>query len=100
MRQIYGERRRVLVAEIEREFRSSWTILGGEAGMHLTVLIDGGGRDTEIAAKAAERKLWLSALSLSYIGESPRQGFVLGFGNTRASEIPGAVRLLKKLLKG
>lgn len=99
MRQLYAERRRVLVREIERELGPSCTIVGGEAGMHLTVLLDGGARDSEVVAKAAERRLWLSALSLSYVGDAPRQGFVLGFGNTRASEMPGAVRLLKKLLK-
>jgi GntR family transcriptional regulator/MocR family aminotransferase len=99
MRQLYGERRRVLVKEIERQLYPSCTIVGGEAGMHLTILVDGSVLDSEIAARAAERRLWLSALSLSYVGEAPRQGFVLGFGNTRASEIPGAVRLLKKLLK-
>ena len=99
MRQLYGERRRVLVHEIERELYPTCTIVGGEAGMHLTILTGGGIRDTEIVAKAAERKLRLSALSLSYAGDAPRQGFVLGFGNTRASEIPGAVRLLKKLLQ-
>jgi len=99
MRQTYGERRRVLVKEIEREFGSSCTIVGGEAGMHLTLLINGGIKDKDIAAKAAARKLWLSALSLSYVGEAPHQEFVLGFGNTRVSEIPGAVRLLKELFK-
>jgi GntR family transcriptional regulator/MocR family aminotransferase len=99
MRQVYSERRRVLVEEVERELGDCCKILGGEAGMHLTVSIDERLRDTEIAAKAAHRKLWLSALSLSYVGSTPRQGFVLGFGNTSAAEIPGAVRLLKKLLR-
>jgi GntR family transcriptional regulator/MocR family aminotransferase len=98
MRQIYGERRRVLVKEIERELGACATILGGEAGLHLTILIDGI-KDQEIAAKAAEQNLWLAALSRSYAGETPRSGFVLGFGNSRASEIPGAVSLLSKLLK-
>jgi GntR family transcriptional regulator/MocR family aminotransferase len=87
-----------LVKEIERELGGCGTILGGEAGMHLTILIDGI-KDQEIAAKAAEQKLWLSALSRSYVSESLRQGFVLGFANSRASQIPGAVRLLRKLLK-
>jgi GntR family transcriptional regulator/MocR family aminotransferase len=99
MRQLYSERRRVLVKEIERQLHSSCTIVGGEAGMHLTILVNDGIRDADIAAKAAERKLWLSALSLSYVGNNPRQGFVLGFGNTPASKMPGAVQLLKKLLK-
>jgi len=98
MRQIYAERRSVLVQEIERELYPSCKIVGGGAGMHLTILIHDGIQDSEIAAKAAERKLWLSPLSLSYLSDSPRQGLVLGFGNTRASEIPGAIRLLSKLL--
>ena len=67
--------------------------------MHLTVLVNGEISDTEIAAKAAERKLRLSALSLSYAGPAPRPGFVLGFGNTPASAIPGAVRTLKRLIE-
>jgi DNA-binding transcriptional MocR family regulator len=41
--------------------------------------------------------LWLSPLSASYVGKSPRHGFVLGFGNTRANQIPAAVRQLKGL---
>jgi DNA-binding transcriptional MocR family regulator len=67
--------------------------------MHVTVLADGKVRDQEIALRAAARKLWLSALSLSYVGDAPRQGFVLGFGNTRASQIPAAVRVLRDLLR-
>ena len=99
MRQLYSERRQVLVKEIECQLYPSCVIVGGEAGMHLTIFIEDGIDDSEIAVRAAERKLWLSALSLSYVGNAPRQGFVLGFGNARTSEIPGAVRLLKKLLK-
>jgi GntR family transcriptional regulator / MocR family aminotransferase len=100
MRQLYSDRRRVLVEEIERELGDCCEILGGEAGMHLTVSIGERLRDTEIAAKAVQRKLWLSPLSPSYVGSSPRQGFVLGFGNTSAAEIPAAVRLLRVSMKG
>lgn len=99
MRQVYAERRRVLAQEIERELGHLCMIVGGEAGMHLTVLVNGEISDTEIAAKAAGRELRLSALSLSYAGPAPRSGFVLGFGNTPASAIPGAVRILKRLIE-
>jgi GntR family transcriptional regulator/MocR family aminotransferase len=100
MRQLYSERRRTLVGAIERELGDCCEILGGEAGLHLTVSIGERLRDTEIAAKAVQRKLWLSALSPSYVGSSPRQGFVLGFGNASAAEIPAAVRLLRAIMKG
>jgi GntR family transcriptional regulator/MocR family aminotransferase len=98
MRQVYGERRQVLVKEIEQELGSSCTTMGGEAGMHLTLLINAGIKDQEIAAKAAAENLWLHALSPLYSSKVPRQGFVLGFGNTQVSEIPGAVTILKELL--
>lgn len=100
MRRVYEERRGVLVEEIERQLGSSCEIVGSAAGMHLTILFRERFRDVDIAAKAAQRQLWLSALSLSYVGSAPRQGFVLGFGNASVTQIPGAVRLLKQLLKG
>jgi GntR family transcriptional regulator / MocR family aminotransferase len=99
MRRVYDERRRVLVEALRSEIGDLCEIVGAEAGMHLTILLGDGLRDTKIAAQAAQRKLWLSALSLSYTGSSPRQGFVLGFGNASAALIPGAVHLLKKLIK-
>jgi GntR family transcriptional regulator/MocR family aminotransferase len=98
MREVYRERRRLLVTEIRKQIGSACTIMGGEAGMHLTILLNTEVRDTELAARAFEKKLWLSPLSLSYVGAAPRQGLVLGYGNTPTSQIPGAVRLLKTLV--
>ena len=99
MRTIYATRRRVLVDEIQRQLGDLCRIVGAEAGMHVTLLMRSDGkRDQEIAVKATERKLWLSPLSLSYIGTPSQQGLVLGFGNTREEQIPGAVRVLKRIL--
>jgi len=90
MRPIYAERRRVLLEALG----SDAEIIGAEAGMHVTMLIDGD--DRKIAAKSTD--VILSPLSNSYIGP-PRRGFVLGFGNAKASQIPAAVRQIKKLLE-
>jgi GntR family transcriptional regulator/MocR family aminotransferase len=98
MRPIYAERRRVLVAEIERELGHCARIAGDAAGMHLTLFLSGRRNDRAIVAKAAQQALYLSPLSDLYAGSSPQQGLVLGFGNTRANQIPAAVRQLKKLL--
>jgi GntR family transcriptional regulator/MocR family aminotransferase len=98
MRPVYAERRRVLVAELERELGDRVRIAGDAAGMHLTILLSGRRSDRAIAAKAAQQSLYLSPLSPLYAGSSPQQGFVLGYGNTRANQIPAAVRQLKKLL--
>jgi GntR family transcriptional regulator/MocR family aminotransferase len=98
MRALYGERRSALVEAIRSEFGSRLQVMGGEAGMHLAVLLPDIADDREIAARAATKKLWLWPLSPSYLGENPKQGFVLGFGSTTAEEMPHAVRRMKAVL--
>jgi GntR family transcriptional regulator/MocR family aminotransferase len=98
MRTIYAERRRVLVQEIERAFGDSCTIVGADAGMHVTVLMRGRLQDHEVAAKAMRRKVLVSPLSSAYVGSAPQQGLVLGFGNTDVAQIPGSVLLLRQCL--
>jgi DNA-binding transcriptional MocR family regulator len=70
---------------------------GAAAGMHLAITLQKGTRDRDIAARAAQERLWLWPLSPSYLGETARQGFVLGFGSTSAAQIPRAVGRLKAL---
>jgi len=95
MRPIYAERREVLVTELARAFDEGAAMIGDEAGMHLALLLPKLRNDQRLAARAAKESLWLSPLSASYVSKSPRHGFVLGFGNTRANQIPAAVRQLK-----
>jgi GntR family transcriptional regulator/MocR family aminotransferase len=98
MRPMYAERRDVLVTELTRAFGESAAIIGDEAGLHLALLLPKLRNDRQLAARAAKELLWLSPLSASYVGKSPRHGFVLGFGNARANQIPAAVRQLKGLV--
>lgn len=97
MRPIYANRRRLLVAELERELGGIATITGDEAGMHLALFLSDLD-DRSIVSRAAEQSLHLSALSGAYNGSAPRQGLVLGFGNTRESQIAPAVRQLAGLI--
>lgn len=97
-RVVYKERRSALVNALQSEFGSRLQILGAEAGMHLVVTLEPGLPDREIAMRAAERKLWLWPLSTAYIGNDVRQGFILGFGSTKAAEMPEAVRRFRDVL--
>jgi GntR family transcriptional regulator/MocR family aminotransferase len=94
---IYAERREVLVTELSVVFGESAEIIGDEAGLHLALLLPKLRNDRQLAARAAKESLWLSPLSASYVGKSPRHGLVLGFGNTRANQIPAAAQQLKGL---
>jgi GntR family transcriptional regulator / MocR family aminotransferase len=104
MRQLYAERRSALVQNIRKEFEDALEIIGAEAGMHLCVMLPKTSgdltrrRDLALSNQAARRKLWLWPLSPCYLGRNARHGFILGFGNTSASEIPAGIRQLCILL--
>lgn len=97
MRILYGELRRLLVDNLREQLGKTLSPIGDEAGMHLTAMLDAKHGDEEIAARAVHQRLSLWPLSRLYLNR-PRQGFVLGFGGTTASEIPAAVRRLGTLL--
>jgi GntR family transcriptional regulator/MocR family aminotransferase len=100
MRAIYAERRRVLVAALARELGRTAQIVGDRAGMHLVVLLTPGANDREIAMHALEHGLSIVPLSSCYArgARGVRPGLVLGYGSTRADQIPDAVRKLRRLL--
>jgi GntR family transcriptional regulator/MocR family aminotransferase len=100
MRQIYGERRKILVHALHEEFRSDLPlgIHGTEAGMHLAVTLPEGMQDLEIAIRAVRDRLWLWPLSPSFVEAAPRHGFILGFGSTAKEQIPRAVRLMRTVI--
>jgi GntR family transcriptional regulator/MocR family aminotransferase len=99
MRNLYSKRREVLIQSLHAEFGELLEVHGAEAGMHLAVTLPEGYRDTEISAKAAEARLYLSPLSPAYVKRKPRQGFILGFGSSPIERIPDAVRALKPFLQ-
>ncbi len=99
-RLIYKERRSALVDAIRSEFGSSLQISGGEAGMHLVVKLPNGLRDQDVSTRAAAQNLWLLPLSPCYLGKVPREGFILGFGSTKAAEMPRAVRRMRGVMAG
>jgi GntR family transcriptional regulator/MocR family aminotransferase len=100
MRQVYKERRSVLIESLAEEFprRSGFAVHGVEAGMHLAFTLPPGLNDREISERAAQSRLWLWPLSPSYTTNPPRPGFILGYGSSIPAQIPRAVRLMRSLI--
>jgi GntR family transcriptional regulator / MocR family aminotransferase len=97
MRVLYGERREALIESLRKAFGFGVDIVGGQAGMHLSMTLKNV-RDRQVALQAAKENLWLVPLSTSYLQRPLRQGFILGFGSTRTLEMPAAVQKLKSLI--
>ncbi|HUA20978.1 MAG TPA: PLP-dependent aminotransferase family protein [Bryobacteraceae bacterium] len=98
-RQLYAERRTALAQALRKEFGSEVEILGAEAGMHLVVTLPPGLSDRMISARAAKENLWLWPLSAAYAGTQVRQGFILGFGSTKAEDMLHYVRRIRKAMR-
>src|SRR5262249_21797236 len=101
-RMLYRERRERLTECLQAVFGSRLQVLDGETGVHLVVTLPPGSDavDRDISARAAQQKLWLWPLSPAYLGKSPRQGFILGFGSVATDDIPEAVRRMNGVLRG
>jgi GntR family transcriptional regulator/MocR family aminotransferase len=98
MRMIYRERRNALVDAIRKDLAEDLKVVGGDAGLHLTVMLKKPSSDVAISARAALQNLWLWPLSICYLSSAPRQGFVLGFGGIPVQQMPSAVRRLRAVL--
>ena len=98
MRQLYRERRGVLVDAIERELGSTVRIFGDQAGAHLVATLANRSADHQVAMRAARQGLWVMPLSSCYLERPTRQGLVLGFGGTDVSDITSGVRCLSRVL--
>jgi DNA-binding transcriptional MocR family regulator len=66
--------------------------------MYLTILLSRGIRDKDVAERAAQERLWVQPLSPAYLGDTVRQGLVLGFASTSVGEVPKAVGHLKSVM--
>jgi GntR family transcriptional regulator/MocR family aminotransferase len=99
MRMIYRERRNALVNALREELADQLNVVGGEAGLSLTVTLTNHASDVAISARAAQQNLWLWPLSICYAGSAAQQGFVLGFGGIPSQEMPSAVRRLRGALE-
>jgi GntR family transcriptional regulator/MocR family aminotransferase len=98
-KQLYRERRSVLVASIRSELGGDVEVLGEQAGMHLVMTLPSRSSDREVAIRAARNGIWAMPLSSCYLRQPSRRGLVLGYGGTSAAEIPRAFRRLRAVMR-
>ncbi|MBU6492608.1 MAG: PLP-dependent aminotransferase family protein [Burkholderiales bacterium] len=97
MRRLYRERQQVLRDALGRHFAQA-PILGGNCGMHLSLRLPPHIADRKLAELAQAHRIGVGALSrFTSDGGAQENGLVIGYGNTSADEIPGAVKVLARL---
>jgi GntR family transcriptional regulator / MocR family aminotransferase len=95
MRTLYRERKRLVIAAIEKVFPGRFRIEANDGGLHLVAHLDQARSDVQLAASWRERGIAVKALSDWYQGPQKKFGLVIGFTNIRSEK--EAVNLLEKV---
>lgn len=99
-REIYRKRKEVLNRELIKAFNSQASVLGGNAGTHLTLVFNQKIDDKSWAKKANALGIAVKPLSDFYIRPNKAKlfGLVIGYGSTNERMIPRLVRQLKDIV--
>jgi GntR family transcriptional regulator/MocR family aminotransferase len=98
MRVIYGERRAILRATLERALGERVELSRSNAGMTLVIHLPVGTDDRAIAQKAARADLTVRALSNYYLTPQGTAGLVVGFAYVSTSDIAPYAQVLARII--
>ena len=99
MRKAYIERRDALLRGLVRHCGDQLEVHNADAGLHVTVLLREGIKDLSVIAALSRRGLAAHSLSSSYLGQTRRQGLLLGFGCSTPQRLFDSTRVLGELLQ-
>lgn len=94
MRMIYITRRNAIVEALQNDLQDAVEIVAGQAGLHLSVLLNDGVDDAAVAEEAARRGISVIPLSSCRVRTEGRCGLLLGYGGVDVQGIRNGVRVL------
>lgn len=100
MAPLYRQRQQVLRQALQEHFGERTEILGGQAGLHLTLRLPDGPADGAIVDAAAARGVTVRALSAYCLDGPVQNGLVLGYGMADVERIPELVGRLREAISG
>lgn len=99
MRRIYARRRQLLVDGINDRLAPWLQLLPGSAGLHVAATLASRRTDAQVAARALQEGVGVTALSRYALRQPAMQGLVLGFGATPDAGIPAGIERLRRALQ-
>jgi len=99
MRGVYLRRREAMLEGLARHCLDGLSVVNADAGLHIATLLNRGSSDVAMVRRLATAGLKANPLSQCYIGESHRNGLLLGFGGFDEKTLLAATRKLGELLR-
>ncbi|MGZ5198603.1 MAG: MocR-like pyridoxine biosynthesis transcription factor PdxR [Telluria sp.] len=98
MRQIYRQRRKVVLDALRQDFAGRLAPIPSAYGMHVTALLAPGQDAAGVAAGMRDAGFRMHTLDRYYVGAGRRPGLVFGYGIADQAQLESALRLLSRLL--
>ncbi|MBD2774507.1 PLP-dependent aminotransferase family protein [Iningainema tapete] len=98
MRELYDQRRQVLVKVLKVHFGDRSTILGEKAGLHLMVRLHTPLCDEEIIQRAASVGVAMMSAAPHYLKPHPSGEFIFGYGELKEQQLEEGILRLAKIL--
>lgn len=100
MRLLYAERIKILQQSIQQHFGNQFSTSGGEAGLHLALVLPKGYDDVAISKAAREQGIVVRPLSRYYMhANSTQTGLLLGYACVPNEQIGPAFDTLASIIK-
>ncbi len=97
MRQIYNDRRELLLQTLQQDFDRWLVPLPSSAGLHVTALAKGSFDANALSTRALEKGIRVTSLRGFHAGKPARQGLIFGYGAIDVAHIPEALKRLQSL---
>ncbi|PWT91870.1 MAG: PLP-dependent aminotransferase family protein [Acidobacteria bacterium] len=98
MRNLYSERREILISAIQSQIGKNLKIISAPAGLHVTLEFQKNVDDFRIALNAQKIGIELEPLSAFYMNQNKRHGLILGYAPFRPKEIKEGIAKLAGVL--
>lgn len=91
MRNLYEQKRKLVIESLKLHFEGRAVVLGDAAGINVVVRIPSELDDEEIVARAKAQGIGISSTAHCYLGEAPRGEFQINYAHLTEEAIDGCI---------
>lgn len=97
MRNLYEQKRKLVIESLKKHFSTAATVLGDAAGINVVVRIASDKDDAEIVLQAKAAGIGISSTGHCYLGEAPRGEFQINYAHLNEDAIEQCIERLARI---
>ena len=97
MRNLYEQKRKLVIEALKKHFSTAATVLGDAAGINVVVRIASDKDDAEIVLQAKAAGIGISSTAHCYLGDAPRGEFQINYAHLNEDAIDSCIETLARI---